>query len=410
MKILKSSEGIALFVAILVMTIVMLFLGASLFLSRVDTKITSNFKLGTQALEVADAGLQHGLTLLQRGTDFDGDLNCGTPPCNLLSATPFPAGSDFTYTVTVENDSPDINNGGSPTNDTDSLVVLVSTANGPNGVKRQVQAYVNRSLVSFTPPGALYLPASSATVDFGGSTGFFITGDDTDYDGATAGPQPPITGVAPIYSGVLTTFLFALGPTGFNLVQGAGYSTDPLTPSVFTTSDVLDVNQIAVNFFNHASAIKYLDGVSTTRGMCPDPTPDPPPSACVFGTDSSPQITYIRENGTQIHFGGNVTGSGILVTEGSVLIRDNFDFHGLIIKVDVGLTGGSSGAGIGFTIQEDAKIFGSLLMGPTNGSQVFNMYGNAKIYYNSSALTMGNSLCGTCFPQAPRISVWLDKF
>ncbi len=209
MKILKSSEGIALFVAILVMTIVMLFLGASLFLSRVDMKITSNFKLATQALEVADAGLQHALTLLQSGTDFDGDLNCGTPPCNLLSSTTFPAGSEFTYTVTVENDSVDINNGGSPTNDTDSLVVLVSTANGPNGAKRQVQAYVNRSLATFTPPGALYLPASSANVNFAyaNNPGMFITGDDTEYDGVTAGPQPSITGVATIYSGVKTDFM-----------------------------------------------------------------------------------------------------------------------------------------------------------------------------------------------------------
>ncbi len=55
MKILKNSEGFALFIAILVMAIVMLFIGASLLLSRVDSKITSNFKLGTQALEMADA-------------------------------------------------------------------------------------------------------------------------------------------------------------------------------------------------------------------------------------------------------------------------------------------------------------------------------------------------------------------
>ena len=67
MKILKSSEGFALFIAILVMAIIMLFVGASMLLSRVDTKITSNFKLGTQALEVADAGLQHSLLLLNRG-------------------------------------------------------------------------------------------------------------------------------------------------------------------------------------------------------------------------------------------------------------------------------------------------------------------------------------------------------
>ena len=404
MKILKSSEGIALFVAILVMTIVMLFLGASLFLSRVDTKITSNFKLGTQALEVADAGLQHGLTLLQRGTDFDGDLNCGTPPCNLLSATPFPAGSDFTYTVTVENDSPDINNGGSPTNDTDNLVVLVSTANGPNGVKRQVQAYVNRSLVSFTPPGALYLPASSATVDFGGSTGFFITGDDTDYDGATAGPQPPITGVAPIYSGVLTTFLFALGPTGFNLVQGAGYSTDPLTPSVFTTSDVIDVNQIALNFYNHAGAVKDLDGEHKTCSSI---------SPCVYGTDASPQITYIREGSDHIHLDGYVTGSGVLVTEGKTHLYGNFEFHGLVISVKRGLTEGTDPGTVAanyFSLRNNAKVFGGILLGPTNSALGFEIQNDAKVFYNSSALSMANSLCSTCFPQAPRISVWLDKF
>ncbi len=65
MKTFKSSEGFALFIAILVMALVMLFLGASLLLSRVDTKITSNFKLGTQALEVADAGLMHALKVLE---------------------------------------------------------------------------------------------------------------------------------------------------------------------------------------------------------------------------------------------------------------------------------------------------------------------------------------------------------
>ncbi len=132
MKILKNTEGIALFVAILVMTVVMLFMGASLFLSRVDTKITSNFKLGTQALEVADAGLQHAMSLIKMGFDFDNDLNCGTPPCNILSSTTFPLNSGFSYTVTVENDS----DGGSPTDDWNNIVVLVSTANGPSDSKR----------------------------------------------------------------------------------------------------------------------------------------------------------------------------------------------------------------------------------------------------------------------------------
>ena len=185
MKILKSSEGFALLIAILVMAIVMLFIGASLLLSRVDTKITSNFKLGTQALEVADAGLLHALKLLepQKGWDFNDNFTCQTPPCDVVSNSSFSSAPGFTYSVTVEDDPNDPDQ--SVVLDGNNLVVLISTANGPNDTKRQVQAYVNRASVSFSSPGALYVPASTATFDFAkaNNPGMFITGDDTDYDG-----------------------------------------------------------------------------------------------------------------------------------------------------------------------------------------------------------------------------------
>jgi len=116
MKILKRSEGFALFIAILVVAIVMLFIGASLLLSRVDTKITSNFKLGTQALEVADAGLMHALKVLepQKGWNFNDSFTCATPPCDVISNSSFPSAPGFTYSVTVEDDP----------NDPDQSVVL----------------------------------------------------------------------------------------------------------------------------------------------------------------------------------------------------------------------------------------------------------------------------------------------
>jgi len=228
MKTLKSSEGFALFIAILVMAIVMLFLGASMLLSRVDTKITSNFKLGTQALEVADAGLQHALAEIPKGYDFN--LICGEenpPPCDLLSDISFPSAPGFSYTVTVESNSPEL--------------VLVSTANGPNDTKRQVQAYVNLSSVDFTSPGALYLPASSVDADFNkaNNPGMFITGDDTSYtdsdsdgwaDSTSAGPAAAAKGVAVINNNSRTDFVLGLGFSNYNLVQGAGYSESPLLP------------------------------------------------------------------------------------------------------------------------------------------------------------------------------------
>jgi len=204
--------------------------------------------------------------------------------------------------------------------------------------------------------------------------------------------------------GVLTSFLFGLGPARFNLVQGAGYSTDPLTPSVFTTSDVIDVNQIALNFYNHAGTVKDLDGEHKTCSSI---------SPCVYGTDASPQITYIREGLNHIHLDGSVTGSGVLVTEGKTHLYGDFNFHGLVIGVKLGLTGGTDPgivSSIYFELKNNARIFGGVLLGPTNDSLGFGIKDNSNIYYSSDALTMANSLCGTCFPQAPRISVWLDKF
>ena len=262
LKILKKTDGIALFVAILVMAVVMLFIGGGLFLSRIDAKISNNYKLGTQSLEVADAGLLHALTLIANGYDFDTHLTCGTPPCNLLSSTTFPPGSDFTYTVTLENDPADINGDGTAKDDTNYVVVLLSTASGPNDTKREVQAYVNRSLVGFTPPGALYIPASSVNLDFtkANNPGMFITGDDTSYtdrdsdgwaDSTGTGTASSTTGVAPINDSVRDSLKSAMGESLYGLVQGKDNddSTTPLTPSVFTSSDVIDVNQIALNFY-----------------------------------------------------------------------------------------------------------------------------------------------------------------
>ncbi len=416
MKTLKSSEGFALFIAILVMAIVMLFLGASLLLSRVDSKITSNFKLGTQALEVADAGLQHALKLLQpeKGWDFNDSFTCGTPPCTILSST-FPANSEFTYTVTVEDDPNDPDQ--SVVIDGNRVVVLVSTAQGPpnDSTRRQVQAYVNRSLVDFTSPGAVYLPASSVNVDFGSANnpGMFITGDDTSYtdsdsdgwaESTGAGPATAVKGVATINSLVNDNFISSLGIFNLDLVQGDGYSTDPLTPSVFTTplDDQIDISKIPLNLFNKAGAVLDLDGDHKT---CSSASP------CVYGTDASPQITYIREGADHIHLDGYVKGSGILVTEGKAHLYGNFEFHGLVIAVKEGLTAGTDPGTVNadyFSLRDNARIFGSVLLGP-DGALGFQIKNNGKIYYSSDAINMAESLCGECFPQPPGVFAWIDK-
>ncbi len=383
-------------------------------MSRVDTKITSNFKLGTQSLEVANAGLLHALTLIENGYDFDSHLTCGTPPCNLLAAATFPPGSNFAYTVTIENDPADIKSD----DDTNYVVVLLSTASGPNDTKREVQAYVNRSLVSFSPPGALYIPASTAAFDFptgaGNFTGF-ITGDDTTYTDSNSdgwadpstgtGTASSLTGVAPINDTVRDSFKSEMGTSRYGLVQGTGYSADPLTPSVVTTSDVIDVNLIALNFYNNVAAENlHVNGLPSSD--CTSSSP------CVFGTDASPQITYIREDADFINPNGYATGSGVIVFEGKVHLRNNFEFHGLVIGVKEGLTGGNDPGNVNadyFSLRNDSKIFGAVLLGPTNGTQGFQMKNNSKIYYSKDAIDMAQNLCSSCLPQPPQIFSWLSK-
>jgi len=422
MKMLKNSRGIALFLSIAVMAIFLFFLSASFYLVRVDSKITANLKLGTQAIEVADAGLQHAVAVIETGFDFDDDLALcgGNPPCPIrdgglnVDIENFPFTAGFSYTVTVENDPFDINfNGGTATDDTNSLVVLTSTAIGPNDTKSEVQAYVGRSSAGFNPLAALYVPASSETVTFNG-TSFAITGNDTGYDGLPApNPKPTVSGVATVFDAdgndpVGDAFRNALGSNQTELVKGYGYSDGPpIIPSINPTDQVLDINQMAQNFFNHPSAVKYNEGLVHNLTNCPSSNP------CTLGTDASPQITYIKEGLNHVHLTGNVTGSGVLVIEGNAHIYGNFTFHGLVIHIQPGAL---DGQGFGFvddpeplSLQGNAKIFGGVMIEPVNGPQRFFMKGNTGIYYNSNAMTMANNLCSSCLPQPARITAWLDK-
>lgn len=401
---------------IFVMAFFLLFVTGGLIFSQMELKKASNVKLATQVVETADAGLQHALahSVIRWGWDFNTQLNSGTPSGTVIAQTAFPAGSAFSYTVTARNDS----DGGGSTSDTNKIIVLTSTATGPNGSKKVVEAYVKRSLVSFVSPGALYFPAGTdplPTITFDAGTSFFITGNDTGYDGLpAANPKPAILGVATINDTVRNRFKTALGSSRYNLVQGYGYSAGPpIAPSVITTDNVFDVDQIARNFYNQVSSAttcppKCLDGLVTSASQCPSTSP------CTLGTDASPQITYIRESSSHhIHLDGYVSGSGVLVLEGKTHLYGNFNFHGLVVMVNLGVTavgaGNPTDDAESFSLRNNAKVYGTVIRGSTNGAQAFDMRNSAKIYYSSQAVTVVNNLCGSCLAQPVRVFAWLDK-
>jgi len=415
MRILKSSQGLALFTVIFVMAFFLLFVTGGLLFSRLELKKSSNLRFEVQAVEVADAGLQHALALIPWLWDFNAQLGCGSPPCTLVPDASFPAGSGFSYTVTARNNS----DGGGASNDTDKVIVLTSQSSGPGSSRRSVEAYIRRSVAAFAPPGALYVNAASASPVADSSNPsaeyFFdydnnvrVIGNDTNTNG-TPGPNGPVWGVAATNSAVtdaLTaeyTGQYPGGSTGMQLhdVMYTAQGVD-VEPAIDTVSDVLDIDAIAANFFGQGGTVKYLNGLTTDATACPSSNP------CQLGTSAAPQITYIKETyDTDLTIlKGYVTGYGVLVFEGRPIIAENFKFYGLIVHQ-------RSNGSASISFEDSANVYGGVLLGSYDegdGKKArFGLKDNVRLYYSSQALAAVDSNWGTLLPKPPRVFAWLDK-
>lgn len=407
MKILKGSQGIALVVVIMVMVILLSITGASLLFSSLNLKIVSNLKTTSAAIHVADAGIQHALALIPSGTTFS-----YTTETTLLNSYSF--GNGYTYTVTAINDA--ASSGGN------TRAVLIAAASASNSSARKVKAYIGRSTAPWVPPGTIYVPAGSGSdANFNTAGTFFIAGNDTNYsadlnldgraDSTSAGSQSSIYGVATTNSSINTQFVDGLTSTERTKVQGLGYnaSNSPVTPSIFTTSNSLDVTSLANSFKSQPGVVQYLSGFHRTAINCPTPPPFPMSSDCVLGTDAAPQITYIKSDTTiKIDSNSTVVGSGVLILEGKANLFGNFEFHGIVISLVPGPRGNEdTDSQLKFKLKDKARIFGTLLLGPTGDQLKFDIKDNAAIYYSNQALNMVKNLWGSCcLPQPAKLVAW----
>lgn len=407
-KILGGSEGLTLFMVLFVMAFFLVFVTGGLFFAQLNLKIASNFKLATQAIEVADAGLQHAMAVIPWVWDFDTQLNGGTPPGTVVSQTEFPSGSGFSYTVKARNDQPvdPLAN-----DDTNNLILLTAEANGPSNTKRVVEAYVRRSVASFTPPAALYINAASSAPALGSyyfddDDSIKIIGNDTtanvlgNANDDTAGPQSALLAIATTNSAV-TDALKNEYTTKYNGVALHNIIGVGSEPSIGTTDAVIDIDQLAQKFFDHPSAVKYLSGYDSVN--CSGANP------CKLGTSSNPQITYIRDSSTSYTtLKNNVSGYGVLVIEGRVTIGGNFNFYGLI-------TSKRSHSSHYVSIEDNSWVYGGTLFGSFDegdgkGKKVrFRVEDFSRLFYSSEALSMVNTNWGSLLPKPPRVFAWLDK-
>jgi hypothetical protein len=397
-------------VVIVMMVILLSITGAAMLLSGLNLKTASNLKSGGGAIHAADAGIQHALSTIAAGTTFSYSTNVNSPS-SVVPATSF---SGYSYTVTATNDS--TSTGGN------TRAILISAATGPNSSNRKVRAYIGRSSASWAPPGGIYVPGGgSSDADFTTTGTFFISGNDTSYsadgnndgraDSTSAGPKSAIYGVAALQSSMVTEFINSLSSTEKTRIQGNGYNaaTSPATPSVFQTSTTIDVTTLANNFKNQAGAVQYLTGLSRNSTDCPTPPPVPMSSSCVFGTDAAPQITYIKQDTGNMRFdtGSTVKGSGVLIIEGKANLFGNFEFHGIVISLAAGPRGVEDTEDkLKLKLKNNARIFGSVLLGPNGDELKFDIKDTSSIYYSSQALNLVQTLWGSLLPQPAKLIAW----
>lgn len=363
---LKSDRGLALIMIIFVGAILLTLTGASLLFSSLDLKATSAMKDGTIAFQVADTGIHHALALIPSGDTFPYSSTTEVVPL-----TAHPGITGFSYSVTAIN-----TNGG-------TQAILTSTAQGPNGTKKVVVAYVSRGNFGL---GATSLPGSTAPnteTTFSG-TSFSINGNDN----CSAAPAVPgIVVTDPVLATEVTnetTSDGGLASNQMNLVTGAGG-----TPSVVTIQPLSQtVTQIADQYIakGQGGTVPYAELSGGQYSGNDD-----------WGTSGSPRITRITGNAD---IQGTIEGYGVLIVDGALGVQGNFTFHGLVIArgdIQVQITG-------------NADIYGSVILAESSyydPTVELDVRGNAHIRYDSCALAPANGWVP--LPKAAKLVAWQEK-
>ena len=360
-SVLKNSQGMALVVVVFVAAILFTLVSSALLFSSLDLKLTSNLKLGDIDLQVADTGVHHALAVIPAGTTFPYSSSTTVVP-----STNQPAVSGFSYSVTA------VNTAG------DTQAILTSTALGPNGTKKIIEAYIGRGtfgLGAVSLPGAI---AANTETNFSGDS-FTINGND---NCNAAPPAPGIAVTDPALATEITNNTTSDGGLASNQmdnVTGAGES-----PSVSVIPPMSQtVSQIADAYLN-LSHTDLAGGDYSGNGD--------------WGTSSTPRITRVTGDAD---IQGTIEGYGVLIVDGALGVAGNFTFHGLVIargQVQVQVTG-------------NAGVYGSLLIGasttPDAGYEL-DVRGNAHIRYDSCALAPADGW--VTLPKAAKLLAWQEKF
>ena len=389
----RKQSGAALVMTLLIL-LVFLTLGVSaLLFSALDLKAATSDHTGHQAFFVAEAGIQRALNSINHVgvIDFTSDIvNCwSTCPgarTPLWNSDPQVMSADFTslrYSVQVTADPADPTRKGT----------LTSTGIGDNNSRRTIRVSLVRGGIGGTP-GAVYAAADAVNPQFTGNQ-FLVDGNDYNLTGTQVAGANPKPGISTRNDSATSTVQTALNSSQQNNVQGLGYSSNPPTASVMTTSgpSLGDLYQI----INDLLAKPHVDWTSNRIN-----------AGDVLGTIDSPQITYLTQSDVTVQATGNghAAGAGILIADGSLTINGTLDFVGWII-VRGSTSIGTATSPDGTITTGDANILGSLWTGDFN----IKIGGNANILYSSAAMQLAGGAGGGNSTPAPMIiTSWQEVY
>ena len=252
-------------------------------------------------------------------------------------------------------------------------LLLKSYGFGPQGAQKRIEMMISRANFEFESPAGVTIRGADdctpLTLDTGSSGSKFYSG----VDHASVDPQRPTFAVMPCDQDDATN-----GIVKHQTVEDpeVGVLGDPeTTPGTVETPSFLDTADRARAYLNSLQA----KGLSLNRYF------QPPPGSAITVSDSTNRgrFTFIDGDCTL------VSGSGVLVVTGTLTMRGNTNFNGVILVLGQGVLirngGGNGDIFGGITIAAFGRTSGNFTAATfrTNGG------GNSTIQYDSVAVALG---------------------
>jgi hypothetical protein len=378
----RDQRGFAL-PAVFLALLTLFMLGTSgVVYSTLDLRATSHYDTGNRAFFAAEAGLMRALnTMNEIGViNFQQDMVAKWGQRYGAALKTMPSDPQTSYEITVAADAANPANRGT----------ITSTGRAALGGRRSLIVTVAKSNVSGSP-GAIYLAADNVTSQFTGNA-FAVDGNDHDMDGDLVPGGPVKPGISTRNETVSNGVTNSLNNIQKDNVQGLGFSTNPLTPSVLPTGgpDINDLDAIV----NHLMSLPGVVTTSQTNFNGND----------VFGTVAAPRVT--RMTASDVKLNGNASGAGVLIVDGSLTISGTLDFIGWIIVRGDTIINAVGDSGDDTTLIGNATIYGSLWTGHLN----IKVGGSAIAYYCNECMNLVDTMAAgsNVVPRPMRVVSWQE--